>query len=185
MREAGAGDRLYQAGDMIRYPKLGATLQRIADDPHTFYNGSLAADIVLHIQERGGIIEADDLARYAAPVVPTVEYEMSAGYRAILPPPSSGAIVAYIINILDGFHLWARDFNDTDSAVQTIHRVVEAFKHGFAGRAKLGDSEVEDVAFKSRIEEILKNMTSFDFGHYKRKQITTNTRHIQLDLLTI
>jgi len=55
MRDAGAGDRLYQAGDMIRYPKLGATLQRIADDPHTFYNGSLAADIVLDIQERGEV----------------------------------------------------------------------------------------------------------------------------------
>lgn len=34
-------------------PKLADTFEKIADDPHTFYNGSLADDIVADIREAG------------------------------------------------------------------------------------------------------------------------------------
>ena len=37
----------------MRRPLLGRTLRRIADDPDTFYKGSLASDIVSDLQERG------------------------------------------------------------------------------------------------------------------------------------
>ena len=44
---------LIQEGDLLKNPKLAATLRRIADDPTTYYNGSLARDIVDDIAEYG------------------------------------------------------------------------------------------------------------------------------------
>jgi len=44
---------LVQEGDLLKNPKLAATLRRISDDPTTYYNGSLARDIVDDIAEYG------------------------------------------------------------------------------------------------------------------------------------
>lgn len=48
-------------------------------------------------------------------------------------PPSSGIIVAYILNILEGFDLKS-PYNSL-----YLHRIIEAGKYGFAARMKLGD----------------------------------------------
>ncbi|GFN83039.1 gamma-glutamyltranspeptidase 1 [Plakobranchus ocellatus] len=40
-------------GSLIQLPKLAKTFQAILDDPTSFYNGSLAKDIVADIQEEG------------------------------------------------------------------------------------------------------------------------------------
>ena len=43
----------HNEGDIIRRPKLAKTLKVIAADPMSFYNGSLADDIIADIQEAG------------------------------------------------------------------------------------------------------------------------------------
>ncbi len=44
---------IVQEGDLLRLPKLADTLERIAEDPFSFYNGSLAEDIVEDVKEQG------------------------------------------------------------------------------------------------------------------------------------
>ena len=44
---------LYKEGDLMRMPKLGETLRRIAANATDFYTGSLAADIISDITEVG------------------------------------------------------------------------------------------------------------------------------------
>ncbi len=44
---------LIQEGDILQNPKLGETLSRIAEDPDTFYRGSLAEDMVADMEEYG------------------------------------------------------------------------------------------------------------------------------------
>ena len=44
---------LYEEGDLLKNPKLAATLRRIAADPFTYYNGSLAEDIIQDLREYG------------------------------------------------------------------------------------------------------------------------------------
>ena len=44
---------LLKEGDIIKRPKMAKTLRRIAEDEFTFYNGSLAQDIVKDIAEYG------------------------------------------------------------------------------------------------------------------------------------
>ena len=47
---------LVQEGDIMTRPKMAVTLRKIADDPFTFYNGSLADDIVADIADYGKIL---------------------------------------------------------------------------------------------------------------------------------
>lgn len=49
--------QLYEPGDVLRRPKLALTLRRIANDPFSFYNGSLADDIVADIQYSGKFLQ--------------------------------------------------------------------------------------------------------------------------------
>jgi len=44
---------LIQEGDLLRNPKLAKTFRRIAADPTTYYNGSLAREIVDDITDYG------------------------------------------------------------------------------------------------------------------------------------
>ena len=51
-----ANDPLYAVGDTMFCQKLARTFRRIAEDPFTFYNGSLAADISADIAEYSEIL---------------------------------------------------------------------------------------------------------------------------------
>jgi len=44
---------LIQEGDLLKNPKLARTFRRIAQDPMTYYNGSLAREIVDDISDYG------------------------------------------------------------------------------------------------------------------------------------
>lgn len=66
------------------------------------------------------------------------------------PPPGSGVLLAFILNVLDGFHFTPRDLMSTEGTVKDIHYIVEAFKYAFAKRGELGDpefSDIEEVSF--------------------------------------
>ena len=95
---------LLQEGDLLINIKLGQTLRRIAADPGTFYNGSLAADIVADIAEYGGNITATDLRDYRAAIKEPLNLTLKNGRYTLYnpPPPASGAIISFIMSILDG-----------------------------------------------------------------------------------
>jgi len=48
----------------------------------------------------------------------------------------------------------ADSFRNSEGAVETFHRVVEAFKHGFSVRTNLGDPDVESQQFKDDIATV-------------------------------
>src|SRR5579872_180551 len=83
----------YKAGETFRQPELAQTLRRIAADPSDFYHGSMARQIAAAVQKGGGLITAEDMARYTVkerePIIGTYH-----GYTVLsAPPPSSGGIV--------------------------------------------------------------------------------------------
>lgn len=57
-----------------------------------------------------------------------------------VPPPGSGVLTAFILNVLDGL-LGRSDDRPRTTAKDplTYHRIAEAFKHAFAQRTKLAD----------------------------------------------
>ena len=64
------------------------------------------------------------------------------------PLPGSGAVLAYILNILKHF-----DFSPEDDTPLLYHRITEAFKWAYAERTKLGDPS--DPAITEEMKKVL------------------------------
>ncbi len=132
--------RPWRKGDRLRQPQLAATLQLLAQEgPQAFYRGKIARQIVEQMQASGGLITAQDLARYQAKLRVAVQtaYRGYTVYGA--PPPSSGGVcTALALNQLEYFPLrrWGAD------SPRTWHTVAEAMRRSFLDRARhLGDPD--------------------------------------------
>lgn len=93
------------------------------------------------------------------------------------PLPTSGHILNFIINILNGYDIQndSIEFHNRDKLL--YHRIVEAFKFGFAMRTKLGDemsaevvqtlSNLESAKYAESIRNKINDEKTFgDFEHY-------------------
>jgi gamma-glutamyltranspeptidase / glutathione hydrolase len=124
------GDVLHE-GDRLIQPDLADTLRTIAKDgSRAFYSGRIAEQIAAAVQKAGGIMTADDLARYNAIERPALHGSYR-GYDIVsMPPPSSGGVALIeMLNILEGFDLAAL------ARADALHDMIEATKRAYADRA--------------------------------------------------
>ena len=78
------------------------TLERVRDDPDSFYSGALANDILRDIRKVNGIVTARDLRRYKSIIRVPYRRNIQNMTMYLTPPPTSGAVLALILNILRG-----------------------------------------------------------------------------------
>ena len=95
---------LKKLGSVLKMPKFASTLEKIRDDPESFYIGELAEDIVKDVQENGGIITREDMKTYKVVVRDPLTAEMGDYTWYTNPAPGSGAVLSLILNILKGNH---------------------------------------------------------------------------------
>ena len=152
----------YKAGETFRQPELAGTLERIAEDPESFYKGSMAKEIADFEAANGGLITAADLAAYKVK-----DREALVGsYRGLdvitSPPPSSGGIALIeTLNILRGTDLKALG---PDRSPAQIHIITEAFRRAYMDRAEyLGDPDFNKMP--------LAKMASLPYADAWRKTI--------------
>lgn len=164
---------LIQEGDLLRNPKLAKTFRRIAADPTTYYNGSLAREIVDDITDYGGNVTVADLEGYDSSFKDPVSVTLKNGNYTIYnpPPPSSGVVLDFILAVLDGYKFSSLDVSDVASQVRTYHRIVEAFKFAYAKRSSLGDEDFVNVT------ELVANLTSPEYAAMIRDRIDDSTTH--------
>lgn len=141
----------YKAGEVFRQPELAETLRKIAKDPDDFYRGAMAKQIAEAVQKGGGLITAEDMARYTvkerAPVTGTYH-----GYEIVsAPPPSSGGVALMeMLNILDGYNLRALG----DRTAPEMQLVVEAFRRAYMDRSNyLGDPDYVKIPVEKLISK--------------------------------
>ena len=89
----------------------------------------------------GGIITNEDLQEYAPVWAPAVSVKLDSLGVTVhsVPPPGSGAIMEYILNILGNYHM-----KPEDTSPLLYHRVTEAFKWAYALRTEIGDPLGDD-----------------------------------------
>ena len=88
--------------------------------------------------------------------------ELHGGLRFYsVPPPGSGAILAFILNVMQNYGLEALDRDENEAL--NLHRMIEAFKYGYAQRSRLGDTadtnireEVEQVFYMVNIDMVVR-----------------------------
>ena len=133
----------YQVGEIFIQPELAATLARIQKNPSDFYSGETARLIVADMQAHGGIITAEDFARYQ----PNVRKPLHGTYRGYeivtMPPPSSGGVALIeMLNMLEPYDLQSMGWHSS----QEVHAMVEVMRRAYADRAKfLGDTDFVSV----------------------------------------
>ena len=78
------------------------TLERVRDDPESFYNGALASDIIRDLKKVNGMVTDSDLRDYRPITRNPYQRELSGMKMYLTPPPTSGAVLGLILNILRG-----------------------------------------------------------------------------------
>ena len=141
----------YKAGEFFKQPDLAATLKTIAADPDDFYHGRIAKQLAADIEKGGGVITAEDLARYSVkerdPITGTYK-----DYTIIsAPPPSSGGIALIeALNILEGYNLsrWK------DRTPDEMHLIVEAYRRAYMDRTDyMGDPDYVKIPVDQLIDK--------------------------------
>ena len=146
------GGMLYNEGEVLRQPDLGATFARLQRrGPNEFYEGETARLIVADMKRNNGLMTMSDLKGYVAkeraPVRGTYR-----GYPIIsMPPPSSGgAVLLQMLNILEGYELTKTDWASSDR----YHLMTEAMRRAFADRAEyMGDADFVNVPVAGLIDK--------------------------------
>ncbi|XP_077995821.1 glutathione hydrolase 1 proenzyme-like [Glandiceps talaboti] len=163
---------LKQEGEVMYRYKLAQTYREIANGgPEVFYTGRLADDIVADIQDHDGIITKDDMRNYRAKLKEPLKIKFD-GYTVYSPPPpSSGAVISLVLNILKGYNFDEESIENNNMKIVTYHRIVEAFKFAYAKRSLLGDQDYVEI------EELLRNMTSPEYAESLRMKIDDDRTH--------
>ncbi len=141
----------YQQREILRQPDLARTLERIAKDHDDFYHGALARELAAAIQKGGGLVSADDLAKYEVKEREPVRGSYR-GYEIIsAPPPSSGGIALLeTLNILEGYDLGKFG----NRSAESMHLTLEAFRRAFYDRAEfLGDPDFSKIPVAQLIDK--------------------------------
>uniref|UniRef100_A0A1A9UHI7 Gamma-glutamyltransferase n=1 Tax=Glossina austeni TaxID=7395 RepID=A0A1A9UHI7_GLOAU len=160
---------LCKEGDFLRRPTLAMTLERIADNgaDEIYGGGETGKMLVKDIQNMGGIITEEDLKNYKVEWGNEhVEAKITGGYKLYTTPlPSSGAVLAFILNVMNGLY--------TDNQDIYWHRVIETYKHAYGQRTNLGDLENEPDDPKM-IKGTFENLISVKFAQEIRELIRDN-----------
>lgn len=121
--------RAPRRGQVFRQPDLGRTLREIAaGGREAFYRGPLAERMAAYVQEKGGLLTADDLAGHTSTWETPIEVEYR-GHRLLeCPPNGQGLIALQALGILAGYDLPSLRWGFDD----TLHLQIEALKLAFA-----------------------------------------------------
>lgn len=127
----GRGAKPVRAGELLKRPLLGATLERIAKHGRDgFYRGRTARDLV-RAMGKEGMLSLADLAGYRAKFRKPLRVRYHRLEVVIMPPPSAGGVaVAEELEMLDRLQAWKQP---QDSA-EELHLFIEASRRALAVR---------------------------------------------------
>lgn len=75
-----------------------------------------------------------------------------------VPPPGSGVLLGFILNILKGYNFTSDNIIGINNTVFTYHKIIESFKYAYAKR-----TELADPTFNNITEVKIKNLILFPF----------------------
>ena len=139
-------------GDTVKNIPLANTLFRIMKNGRKeFYEGATADSLINFIQNYGGIITKDDLAKYEAKWRDPIIFEYKDLKVISMSPPSSGGVcLAQIMKMIEPYDLKKFGHNN----LKTIQIITEAERRAYADRSYyLGDPDFVDMPIDTLIND--------------------------------
>jgi gamma-glutamyltranspeptidase/glutathione hydrolase len=157
-------DYAWKENDTIKYPELAETLTRIMNNGRDeFYKGETAKRFVHFMQENGGIITEEDLAKYEAKWRNPITFEYDDLKIISMSPPSSGGIcLAQILKMVEPYELDQYGHN----SIKTIQVLTEAERRAYADRSfYLGDPDFVNNPIDALLDStyLKERMSTFSF----------------------
>ncbi len=130
-------------GQTVRLPKLGASLERIAEGgADVLYEGEIAEAIAAEVQSKGGFMTVDDLAGFEVewPDLLSTTYNGAEVFE--MGPHNQGQIALEALNIAEEIGAGEHPYDSADR----VHAFAEAMKLAFTdGHYHVTDPEYESV----------------------------------------
>lgn len=173
--------KAWKENDTIKYPKLATTLTRIMQNgSDEFYKGKTAQILANFIQNNGGVLTIEDLAKYEAVWRKPITFKYDGLNIISMAPPSSGGIaLAQIMKSIEDYDLAQFGHN----SVKTIQVLTEAERRAYADRSYyLGDPDFVTVPQNELMSSnYLKNrMANFSF---EKATPSSDVSHGKVDII--
>ena len=173
--------RDWKKGDSIKYKALAATLERISENGRDeFYKGKTAKVLSQFIQDNGGIITEEDLAKYEAKWRTPVTFEYD-GLKVIsMSPPSSGGIcLAQIMNGIEPYDLHTYGHN----SLKTMQVITEAERRAYADRSYfLGDPDFVSIPTDTLLSKTYSKQRMCNFS-FEKPTLSKDISHGNIEII--
>ncbi|NXX95659.1 GGT5 hydrolase, partial [Centropus bengalensis] len=154
------GQRFLKRGETFRWPALKRTLEAIAEHgAAAFYEGPIGKALVEDLRKAGSSISLEDLQEYKAEVSSALNITLDNHTTVFSPgPPMGGAVLMFILKILEEYKLQEASLATPKEKVQTYHRIAEALKFGNLLKPQMRDptfSEAQVTAGALLSDEVI------------------------------
>ncbi|MDA9073459.1 gamma-glutamyltransferase [bacterium] len=173
--------RDWKEGDIIKYKALAITLERISKNGRDeFYKGKTAKVLAQFIQDNGGIITEEDLAKYEAKWRAPVTFEYD-GLKVIsMSPPSSGGVcLAQIMNGIESYDLHTYGHN----SLKSMQVITEAERRAYADRSYfLGDPDFVSIPTDTLLSKTYSKERMRNFS-FEKPTLSKDISHGNIEII--
>ena len=173
--------RDWKEGDIIKYKALAITLEHISKNGRDeFYKGKTAKVLAQFIQDNGGIITEEDLAKYEAKWRTPVTFEYD-GLKVIsMSPPSSGGVcLAQIMNGIESYDLHTYGHN----SLKSMQVITEAERRAYADRSYfLGDPDFVNIPTDTLLSKTYSKERMRNFS-FEKPTLSKDISHGNIEII--
>ena len=173
--------RDWKEGNIIKYKALAITLERISKNGRDeFYKGKTAKVLAQFIQDNGGIITEEDLAKYEAKWRTPVTFEYD-GLKVIsMSPPSSGGVcLAQIMNGIESYDLHTYGHN----SLKSMQVITEAERRAYADRSYfLGDPDFVSIPTDTLLSKTYSKERMRNFS-FEKPTLSKDISHGNIEII--
>lgn len=171
----------FKAGDTIKYPAYAKTLQKILEEGRDgFYKGEVAQKLAAFVQENGGLITEEDLARYEAVWRDPIVFDYKDIKIISMSPPSSGGVtINQMFKMMEPYDISKFGHN----SAKTIQLFTEASRRAYADRNYfLGDPDFVDIPYDMLLsdEYLQDRMANFSFD---KATLSSDVSHGEVEII--
>ncbi|WP_188653286.1 gamma-glutamyltransferase [Yeosuana aromativorans] len=173
--------KVWKEQDTIKYPALAKTLERILKNGEDeFYKGETGKILVKFIQDNGGLITEEDLAKYKAKWRTPITFNYDDLKIISMPPPSSGGIcLAQIMKMIEPYDLHEYGHN----SLKSIQVITEAERRAYADRSYyLGDPDFVSIPGKALISDAYLKGRMADFS-FDKATLSSDVTHGNVEVV--